>query len=468
MDVQGSPKLNVLVVGKGGREHALVWKLVHSPSVERVYVVPGNGGTAPLVNVINICSIAANNYPELVVFSQKFGIGLVVAGSDDAVVDGIEGHFRGTGIPCFAASREAAEIERSKVFARNFMEKHQIPTAKRRHFDHHGEARQYVNSIDHQVVIIKGDGLAAREDVVLPQKKEEARGGLSATLAAEKGVVLPQTKDLAMAALSVMFGPVIDQSVVIEEFIDGDEISVLTFSDGQTFKSLPPGQNHKRVWAGDQGPYTDGMGVYAPVDFVSPSQMKEIDEKILRPTFDGLKAEGRRFVGLLLTHIMITPSGEPKVVKYNAGFGDPETQTMMLLLANQDLATILLSCVSGELDNTDIQVRPGYVCNVVVIAGGYPDRYDPGDEIFKDRRAHLESTSTDLQVFHAGTEIVDGKLVTSGGRVLSVAAYAPTLQGALDSAYAGIKNFYFNDMSFRKDIAARVTQQEQQNKGTEK
>lgn len=337
------------------------------------------------------------------------------------------------------------------------MKKYQIPTAEYHHFDNYDEASQYLDSINHRVVI-KADGLAAGKGVVLPRKKEEAQDFLRNIMVEAK------------------FGPA-GQSVVIEDFMVGDEISVLTFSDGKTFKSLPPGQDHKRVFEGGRGPNTGGMGVYAPVDFVSQGQMREINQKILRPTFDGLKAEGeqkkpssceqiqvlmfsigRTFVGLLFTGIMITPSGEPKVLEYNARFGDPETQTMMLLLANQDLATILLSCVAGELDGTDIQARAGYACNVVVAAGGYPNSYRSGDEISVDPNAHLENSSTALQVFHAGTKLVDGKLVTSGGRVLSVAAYAPTLQGALDSAYTGTKNIQFNNMHFRKDIAARVMQ----------
>ncbi|KAK2615481.1 hypothetical protein N8I77_002231 [Diaporthe amygdali] len=436
MDVQCSPKLKVLLVGKGGREHALAWKLVHSPSVEHVFVVPGNGGTASLPGVTNIDDIAANDYPGLVRLSQDLDIGLVVAGPDDAV-DGIEGFFRGS-IPCFAPSKEAAEVEGSKVFAKNFMKKYQIPTAEYHHFDNYDEASQYLDSTNHRIVI-KVDGLAAGKGVVLPQTREEAQDFLRNIMVEAK------------------FGPA-GQSVVIEDFMDGDEISVSTFSDGKTFKSLPPGQDHKRVFEGDRGPNTGGMGVFAPVDFVSRGQMRGIDQKILRPTFDGLKAEGRTFVGLLFTGIMITPSGEPKVLEYNARFGDPETQTMMLLLANKDLATILLSCVAGELDGTDIQARAGYACNVVVAAGGYPNSYRSGDEISVNPSAHLENSSTALQVFHAGTKLVDGKLVTSGGRVLSVAAYAPTLQGALDSAYTGIKNIQFNNMHFRKDIAARVRQ----------
>ncbi|KAH7017143.1 putative bifunctional purine Ade1 [Ilyonectria destructans] len=422
--------LKVLLVGKGGREHALAWKLTQSPSVCHVYVVPGNGGTAKIPRVSNIDNVEANNYPFLVALAKELHIGLVVAGPDDAVIDGIEGYFRGSGIPCFAPTKEAAEIEGSKKFAKDIMRKYNIPTASYESFNTFEAASLYLKQVDAGRVVIKVDGLAAGKGVVLPANQTEAQDALREMMVEEK------------------FGTA-GQSVVIEEYLEGDEISVLTFSDGKTFKSLPPGQDHKRIFEGNKGPNTGGMGVYAPVSFVSPAQMATIEETILQPTFDGLKHEGRPFVGLLFTGIMMTPSG-PKVLEYNARFGDPETQTMMMLLSSEsDLAEILLACCTGILDTVAIPIRPGYACNVVIAAAGYPESYSKGDAI------EVKPYPQGVCIFHAGTECSNGVLKTAGGRVLSVAAYGSTLEEAVSLAYKGVECVSFENMFYRKDIAAR-------------
>ncbi|KAK3942812.1 phosphoribosylglycinamide synthetase [Diplogelasinospora grovesii] len=427
--------MKVLLVGKGGREHALAWKLSTSPSVEHVYVVPGNAGTETLAKTSNITDVAANDYPALVTLSKELSIGLVVAGPDDVACDGIEGYFRDSGIPCFAPSKEAAALEGSKTFAKNFMRRHNIPTASYSSLDNHEHAQAYLDHLfltRDQRVVVKVDGPAAGKGVVLPTTHNEARQAVCDIM------------------LNGKFGSA-GKTVVIEEFLEGDEISVLTFSDGKTSKTLPPGQDHKRIFEGNKGPNTGGMGVYAPVPFVTPEMMEEIDTKIIQPTLAGMRSEGRPFVGMLFTGIMLTPSG-PKVLEYNVRFGDPETQTMMMLLADDtDFAELLLACAQGRLHEVPVKVKPGYACNVVVAAGGYPDAYRQGDTVT------LGDCPPGIQIFHGGTKR-EGSLKTAGGRVFSVAAAGTTLEEAVAAAYQGVKSIHFDGMFYRKDIAARALQ----------
>ncbi|WEW58970.1 phosphoribosylamine-glycine ligase [Emydomyces testavorans] len=431
-NVSGNDRgLSILLVGKGAREHSLAWKLTQSPSVRHVYVVPGNGGTSGLPNVSNIREVEENDYPGLVALAKALGIGLVVVGPDNAVVDGIESYFKASGIPCFAPTKKAAEIEGSKTFAKDFMKKHNIPTAEYRAFSSYNNAKQYLEDADDARVVIKVDGLAAGKGVILPANKVEALQALREIMIDGK------------------FGHA-GQSVIIEEYLEGDEISILSFSDGKTFMSLPPGQDHKRIFDGNRGLNTGGMGVYAPLPFVGPDQMREINRDIIQPTLDGLKAEGRPFKGMLFTGIMMTENG-PKVLEYNARFGDPETQTMMMLLAPEcDLADVLLACSTGRLDKVSIPILSGYACNVVVAASGYPQSYPKGDTIT------LSEAPEGVQIFHAGTErSSSGELQTAGGRVFAVAAYAPSLEQAVCLAYRGVKCIQFRGMFYRKDIASR-------------
>ncbi|CAH0059435.1 unnamed protein product [Clonostachys solani] len=426
--------LKILLVGKGAREHSLAWKLAQSPSVEHIYVVPGNGGTAGMKKVTNVTTVVEDDFPSLVNFAKDHGVGLVVAGPDDAVVNGIAGYFEDATIPCFAPSKKAAEVEGSKAYSKAFMEKYGIPTASYKAFDSYDDAKAYLESVDCSQVVLKVDGLAAGKGVVLPSDEGEAHEALRSMMIESK------------------FGSS-GQSVVIEELLDGDEISILTFADGTgAFKSLPPGQDHKRILEGNKGPNTGGMGVYAPLAFLTSDDLRMIDQDIIKPTLDGLRAEGRPFAGMLFTGIMMTSKG-PKVLEYNARFGDPETQTMMMLLAPEcDLAAVLMACSTKKLQNVadNISVRPGFACNVVVAAGGYPESYRKGDVI------SLGECPPGVEIFHAGTERTpNGELVTSGGRVLSVAAHAPTLEKAVSLAYEGVEHVQFKDKTYRKDIAAR-------------
>ncbi|KAM0668950.1 hypothetical protein ACQRIU_002512 [Beauveria bassiana] len=359
------------------------------------------------------------------------GIGLVIPGPDNVIVDGIQAVFKERGIACFCPSKAAAELEGSKAYAKAFMTKYSIPTARYQHFQSYPAARDYIENSAEQVVI-KADGLAAGKGVVLPGDRQEAQ------------------RELREIMLENKFGQ--DQSVIIEERLYGPEISVLTFCDGISFKSLPPGQDHKRIFDGNLGPNTGGMGVYAPVPFVSEAQMQEIDETIIQPTLDGMRTEGRAFMGMLFTGIMLTQAG-PKVLEYNVRFGDPETQTMMLLIEG-DLANLLLACVEGRLAEVKLEISTSYACNIVVAAAGYPGPPRIGDIISIDDEVDAQQ---DAHIFHAGTALVDGTLRTCGGRVLSVAARGSTLEAAVKTAYQTIEAVSFDGMFFRKDIASEAT-----------
>ncbi|EXJ82610.1 phosphoribosylamine-glycine ligase [Capronia epimyces CBS 606.96] len=421
--------LRVLVVGKGGREHALAWKLNQSPLVNHVYVLPGNGGTAlEHMNISNI-DIPLDQYETMVEVAIQLKIGLVVIGPDSAVVDGLEENFRLAKIPCFAPSKEAAEIEGSKAYAKDFMSRYRIPTAEYRTFTNFEEASAYINSVQHEVVI-KADGLAAG-----------------------KGVVIPATKVEAITALEDImvnhhFGDA-GSSVVIEEYLHGQELSVSTLSDGKTAVTLSTGQDHKRIRDGDQGPNTGGMGVYAPVPAATVSVMQRIESEILQPTFKGLRQEGREFKGLLFTGIMLTDSG-PKVLEYNARFGDPETQSIIpLLKAELDLAMVLLACTEGRLHEMEIKLSSRFACNVVVAAGGYPEGYRAGDVV------EMEPLPKCCLLFHSGTKLDEKRIVTAGGRVFTVVGLGDTLPEAVSNAYRGVRSIKFSDMFYRNDIAYR-------------
>ncbi|MCJ1462500.1 hypothetical protein MMC07_001102 [Pseudocyphellaria aurata] len=428
--------LRILIIGNGGRESALAWKLSQSSRVQRVFVAPGNGGTANFDKVSNI-DAKAEDYPGLVRWAKELSINLVVPGPDQLIVDGIEEYFRSAQIPCFAPSREAAKMEGSKAYAKAFMLRHNIPTAKYEHFTDFESAESYINNVSYDIVI-KASGLAAGKGVILPQSKPEA------VLAVKEMMLDRKFGDSGL-------------EVVIEEFLDGEELSILTFSDGEAFKSLPAAQDHKRIYDGDQGPNTGGMGCYAPGKIATPALLENIDETILRPTINGLRKEGTPFVGMLFTGLMITSTG-PKVLEYNARFGDPETQTLLPLLGSEtDLAEIMLACIEKRLSSIPIHIMTEkFSVVVVVVSGGYPGDYRKGLPIqIDDTRPDLLPQGSSLNLFHAGTSIKDGTLKTSGGRVIAVSATADTLETALKAAYAGVSTVHFENIFFRKDIGHR-------------
>ena len=422
--------LRILLVGNGGREHALAWKLSQSPLVESIIAVPGNGGTSTCTKVTNNNSVKADDYPGLVAFAQKQNINLVVPGPEAPLVDGIEGFFRAVGIRCYGPSKSAARMEGSKTYSKDFMKRHNIPTAAYKNFGNYEDARDYLLSISHNVVL-KASGLAAGKGVIIPTTKDEAQKAL-------KEIMLDRE-----------FGSAGDE-IVIEEFLEGEELSILSFSDGYTIRSLPPAQDHKRIFDGDRGPNTGGMGCYAPTNIASRELIEELERTILQPTIDGMRKERSPFIGTLFTGLMITKSG-PKVLEYNVRFGDPETQTLLPLMGiHTDLAEIMVACTEGWLDALDVKVDAKSSTTVVVAAGGYPGSYEKGTPMT------LNKPPANTNIFHAGTTVEDGKLQTSGGRVIAAQAVAENLEEAVKMAYKGVDCIRFDKMFYRKDIAHRA------------
>ncbi|KAF5385459.1 hypothetical protein D9757_005427 [Collybiopsis confluens] len=422
--------MNVLLLGAGGREHALTWKLAQSSSVERIYVCPGNAGTSQEPKASNL-HIPVSDFAQLVAFAVENDINLVVPGPEQPLVDGIELHFRKVGIPVFGPSPMAAKMEGSKSFSKDFMARHDIPTAKFRVF----ESAQIDQAVDHvktcgYQVVLKADGLAAGKGVLIPKTQEEAITGLNEILVAN------------------VFGAA--GRVVVEELLVGPEISVLAFSDGYTIVPLPAAQDHKRIGDGDVGPNTGGMGAYAPAPVATPAIMKQIMDEALRPTINGMRKDGFPFVGMLFTGFMLTSKG-PKVLEYNVRFGDPETEALMLLLDHKaDLAAILLACAEHRLDSVSVPIKNGVAVSVVLASAGYPGSYTKGKDI------QIGILPSSVVVFHAGTESSSGRQVlTAGGRVLVATSFAATLEEALRLIYQSVDQISFEGKTFRRDIAHR-------------
>lgn len=437
--------MNILVLGNGGREHALVWRLAQSASVEKVYVAPGNGGTASVSEskVVNVpeLSPALENFEKLGQFALEKGINLVVPGPEKPLIDGVSEVFRKIGIPVFGPSYKAADFEGSKTVSKNFMAKHNIPTADYASFSDYEEAKKYLDVVNHNVVV-KADGVAAGKGVLIPTTKQEAHDALKTVM------------------VESQFGSAGD-SVVIEEFLEGDEISILTISDGYSYYNFPPAQDHKRVGENDTGLNTGGMGAYAPAPVATPKILQQIDSEIIKPSIDGMRRDGVPFVGVLFTGIILTKNG-PKVLEYNVRFGDPETQTVLpLLTEDTDLAQVFLAAAEHRLDSVEIKIKENsYATTVVLAAGGYPESYAKGDEITIDEK----SLPSESYVFHAGTaKKDDGSIVTAGGRVIAASAVAPTLREAVDKAYQAVECIKFKNRYFRKDIAHRAFKAADQN-----
>lgn len=426
-------QLRILLIGNGGREHALAWKLSQSPLVDSIIAVPGNGGTATCPKTSNNTTVSASDFPGLVALAQAQNVNLVVPGPEQPLVDGVEAFFTNAGIPVFGPSQAAARMEGSKTFSKDFMKKHNIPTAAYENFSDFEAAKKYIDSVDHDVVI-KATGLAAGKGVIIPQTKEEAHQALKEIM-----------QDKA-------FGDAGDE-VVIEEFLTGDELSILSFCDGYTIKSLPPAQDHKRIFDGDLGPNTGGMGCYAPTNIATPELVAQIERDILEPTIAGMRNDRFPFKGVLFTGLMIGPKG-PKVLEYNVRFGDPETQTVLPLLSEDtDLAEVMLACAKGYLSSVALKIQPKFSATVVVAAGGYPGSYAKGTPMTVDTPA----AGSGITIFHAGTQLVGSQLQTSGGRVIAANAVGFSLEEAVKKAYEeGIKLIQFDKMFYRKDIAHRA------------
>lgn len=424
-------KLIVLLIGSGGREHAFAWSLSKSPRVEKVLCVPGNGGTARCDRkVCNLANISIRDYPGLVQLSKSHGVNLVVPSCEDPLVDGIEKYFKDAGIAFFGPSHAAARLEGSKCFAKDFMQRHGIPTAAYRNFNDYIAAKQYLETVEHPVVI-KASGLAAGKGVLMPTGPEE-------NIAALRSVMLD--KDFGDAGAET----------VIEELLVGDEISITFLTDGHTLRMFPAGQDHQRIYDGNVGANTGGMGVYAPTPILSSEQLAEIDRTILQPTIAGIRKEGHPFVGLICIGLIMASTG-PKLLEYNVRFGDPEAQTLLPLLdPESDLAEIMIACTESRLHEVHMGFMPKSAASVVVAAAGYPISYRKGDTI------SIDPVSDGTLIFHAGTKVDGDTLITNGGRVLASVHIAGTLEDAVRGAYDGVQCIHFNGKYFRTDIAKRA------------
>ena len=418
-------KINVLIVGSGGREHALAWKVAQSPRLSQLFVAPGNAGTSSVARHTQNVPIAAEDIAGIVAFANEQAIDLTIVGPEGPLAAGLADRLRATGRLVFGPSQAAAQIESSKAFSKAFMQRHHIPTARFAAFTDFQAALKHLLTIDYPIVI-KASGLAAGKGVILPDCADEAEAALRQIMLAHE------------------FGAAGDE-VIIEERLSGEEVSLLAFTDGVTVKPMPTAQDHKRIFDGDRGPNTGGMGAYAPAPICPSALAEEFTRSILQPTIDGLCAEGRPFVGVLYAGLMLTADG-PRVLEFNCRFGDPETQAILPLL-DSDLIDIAEACAMGRLAEIDLRWKQGSAACVVLASEGYPGKYPGGREI-----AGLEISFENAVVFHAGTKLLDGKVITAGGRVLGVTGWGPTLYLALNNAYAAIDHISFNGMQYRKDI----------------
>ncbi|MBS3886299.1 MAG: phosphoribosylamine--glycine ligase [Dethiobacter sp.] len=425
--------MRVLVVGSGGREHVLVWKLLQSPQVKKVFCAPGNAGIAELAECV---PIDIDQLEKLLEFARENKVDLTVVGPEAPLTAGLADLFLEAGLPVFGPNRAAAQLEGSKAFAKQIMEKYRIPTAESRIFTAADSALAYLKEKSAPIVV-KADGLAAGKGVVVAATPEEAAVAVRRIMVARE------------------FGEA-GNRVLIEEFLEGEEVSVLAFSDGQTVIPMVSAQDHKAAYDGDTGPNTGGMGAYSPAPVLSRELLLEVEEKILRPTVAGLAAEGITFKGILYAGLMITKTG-PKVLEYNVRFGDPECQTVLPRLKS-DLPTIMLSVISGRLSRQQIEWRDNHTACVVMAAGGYPGHYEKGEIIAG--LAHAAQL-TDVYVFHAGTAQKDGKIVTAGGRVLGVTGWGSSLTEALQKAYGAVEKISFPGAHYRKDIGSKALSREQ-------
>lgn len=415
--------MNILVIGSGGREHSLVWKLKQSKKVRSIFVAPGNAGTSFLAK-----NLGLSKTDEMIDWLKKNPVDLVVIGPDNYLAEGIVDKIQTLGIKVFGPTKAAAEIEWSKSYAKKLMQEEGIPTAKFKVFKNYAEALEYVKNQSFPLVI-KADGLALGKGVIIAENLGQAEKAL--------GGIMKEK----------LFGTAGDE-IVIEEYLEGKEISVHAFCDGEHAVMFPASQDHKRIFDGDRGANTGGMGTIASIPWVTDVQMQEIKEKIVLPTLIALKKRGRSFKGILFPGIMITKDG-PKVIEFNARFGDPETQSYMRILGT-DLADILLACIDGTLGKQEIKWSKKSACCVVCASGGYPGAYEKGKTI-----RGLEKVDKNIVIFHAGTKIINGEIVTNGGRVLGITAVADNLKESLTKAYKATENISFEGMQYRKDIVSK-------------
>ena len=419
--------MKLLVIGSGGREHALAWRLAKSPRIQKVYVAPGNAGTARENGLENG---AITSVDELVAFAEREQIHLTVVGPEAPLAAGVVNAFRAKSLPIFGPTREAAQLESSKDFAKRFMQRHKIPTAAFATFGNAEEAHAYVDA-QGAPIVIKADGLAAGKGVVVAMDAAEAHAAIDAMLSDNK---------LGDAGARV----------VIEEFLEGEEASFIVMCDGRNALALATSQDHKRLKDGDQGPNTGGMGAYSPAPVVTPEMHARVMREVIMPTMAGMSAAGTPYTGFLYAGQMIDKAGNPKVLEFNCRMGDPETQPIMMRLKS-DLVDLVEAAVDGKLDTVEAEWDRRCALGVVLAAHNYPDEPRKGDVI-----GGLDKGGDDYHVFHAGTTDNDGQVVTNGGRVLCVTALGDTVKIAQKRAYEVVDRISFDGMQFRRDIGHRA------------
>jgi phosphoribosylamine--glycine ligase len=422
--------MKILVIGNGGREHALAWKAAQSPLAETVFVAPGNAGTA-LEPALQNVAISATDVPALLAFAQQEKIDLTIVGPEAPLVIGVVDAFRAAGLKIFGPTQAAAQLEGSKAFTKDFLARQQIPTAEYQNFTEVEPALAYLREKGAPIVI-KADGLAAGKGVIVAMELAEAEAAVQDMLAGNA------------------FGDA-GHRIVIEEFLDGEEASFIVMVDGNNVLPMATSQDHKRVGDGDTGPNTGGMGAYSPAPVVTDEIHQRVMDQIIWPTVNGMKAEGNIYTGFLYAGLMIDKAGQPKVIEFNCRFGDPETQPIMLRLQS-DLVELCLAAVDGKLDQQTSQWDPRPSLGVVLAAGGYPGDYNTGDQI---HGLPLEEVP-DGKVFHAGTTMKDDLVVTNGGRVLCVTALGDDVAAAQKNAYALAKHISWDGSFCRRDIGYRA------------
>jgi len=419
--------MKILVVGGGGREHAIVHKLSQNKNVDKIYCAPGNGGIANLAECIDI---KATDITAMVNFAKENNIDMTVVAPDDPLALGMVDELNRNGLRAFGPVKDAAIIEGSKVFAKNLMKKYNIPTAKYETFDNSTDAINYLKTQD-MPIVVKADGLALGKGVIIANSLDEAENAVHEIMDDK------------------MFGNA-GNKVVIEQFLTGQEVSVLAFTDGKTLVPMVSAQDHKRVYDNDQGPNTGGMGAFSPSRIYDEKTAKYCYDNIFIPTMNAMNSEGRTFKGVLYFGLIITKDGV-FVIEYNCRFGDPETQAVLPRLKT-DLVDIFSAIIDEKLDSIDIEWSKEAAACVVMASGGYPKKYESGYEISGIANAEKADNTT---VFHAGTKITDGKLVTAGGRVLGITSMGKPLDDAIKNAYAGVEKITFKDAHYRKDIGIK-------------
>ena len=425
--------MKVLIIGSGGREHALSWKIAQSPLVKSVYVAPGNGGTELESNITNV-NISSDDIEGLSTFALKNKINLTIVGPEDPLVKGITDNFTEKGLKCFGPTKDAAKLEGSKDFMKKFLEDNQIPTAEYKSFKCVDRAINYVEEKGCPIVI-KADGLAAGKGVTIARTIQEAKDAIVKSLESE------------------IFGEA-GKKIVIEEFLEGEEASFIVITDGKTAIPFASSQDHKARDDGDKGPNTGGMGAYSPAPIVNETIHKKIMDDVIYPTIDGLKKLGYPYCGFLYAGMMISKNNEIKVLEFNCRFGDPETQPIMMRLKS-DLADICNKACEGKLENQTLDWDSRKAVGIVMAAKGYPNDYKKGEKI-----KNLPIEHDGFKVFHAGTEYVDGDIKSNGGRVLCITALGDSVQSAQKKAYSKLSSIKWDDSFYREDIGYRAIERE--------